>query len=244
MKPIKTSKIYEIIVDQIGELIDAEHLKPGDKLPPERTIATLLSVSRTSVRQAISALVAKGVLVSRQGDGTYIADDYAHGKVNVVEELSRNLADELVSPIEISEARILIECESARLCALRADQSILDRLETLINQYNQIDIKEGQLDKINKGLHMTIAEGSGNYVYYILLNNLMKLMNSNLWKHAKDLHPPMEKFSLETHIQQHRAIVKAILSRSPEEAKKAMYAHIANIEEEMIMIFSEKKSRK
>ncbi len=91
---------------------------------------------------------------------------------------------------------------------------------------------------------MTIAEGSGNYVYYILHNNLMKLMSSNLWKRAKDLHPPMEKFSLQNHVLQHRAIVKAILSRSAEEAKKAMYAHIANIEEEMIMIFSENKGRK
>lgn len=244
MKPIKTSKIYEIIVEEIGELIDAEHLKPGDKLPPERTIAALLSVSRTSVRQAISALVAKGVLVSRQGDGTYIADGYTKEQMNVVEELSKNLADELVSPIEISEARILIECEAARLCALRANQAVLDRLKSLVEQYDRLDIKQGQLDRLNKSLHLTIAEGSGNYVYCILLNNLMKLMNSNLWNHAKNLHPPMEKYSLEVHIQQHREIVKAILSGDPDAARSTMYTHISNIEEEMIMIFSEMKARK
>ncbi|MGH0054144.1 MAG: FadR/GntR family transcriptional regulator [Sphaerochaetaceae bacterium] len=244
MKPIKPSKIYEIIVEEIGKLIDAEHLKPGDKLPPEREIATLLSVSRTSVRQAISTLVAKGVLVSRQGDGTYVSDSYLSNKINMVEEFSKELADELISPIEISEARILIECESARLCAIRADQSILNRLTGLIKQYELHNYKQGHLDTINKNIHMTIAEGSGNSVYYILLNNLMKLMNSNLWNHARNLHPPMEEYSLEKHIQQHRDLVQAIVSRSPEEARKAMYHHISNIEEEMIMIFSETKSRK
>ncbi|MCK4507540.1 MAG: FadR family transcriptional regulator, partial [Desulfuromonadales bacterium] len=72
LKPIRPKKISEEIVDQIKQLIAKGDLKPGDRIPSERDLATMLGVSRPSVREAIMVLEAMGFLDSRQGGGTFV----------------------------------------------------------------------------------------------------------------------------------------------------------------------------
>ena len=71
-QPIKPKKISEEIVEQIKHLISSGDLKPGERIPSERELATMLGVSRPSVREAIMVLEAMGFLESRQGGGTYV----------------------------------------------------------------------------------------------------------------------------------------------------------------------------
>ena len=72
LEPIRPKKISEEIVDQIKQLISKGELKPGDRIPSERDLATMLGVSRPSVREAIMVLEAMGFLDSRQGGGTFV----------------------------------------------------------------------------------------------------------------------------------------------------------------------------
>ena len=76
LKPIKNVKVYEIIMNQIKELIRTGELKTGDKLPSERDLAFKLNVSRTSVREAIKALSTLGFIESRHGEGNYIKNNF------------------------------------------------------------------------------------------------------------------------------------------------------------------------
>ena len=71
-QPIKTKKIYEEIMEQIRQMIAQGDLKPGDKLPSERELADTLGVSRTSVREALTALGALGIIDVKSGEGTFI----------------------------------------------------------------------------------------------------------------------------------------------------------------------------
>src|SRR5262245_58495503 len=64
----------EQVVGQVSELIKREELKPGDRLPPERELAKQLGISRPSLRAGLRTLISMGVLKSRQGAGTFIAD--------------------------------------------------------------------------------------------------------------------------------------------------------------------------
>jgi GntR family transcriptional repressor for pyruvate dehydrogenase complex len=64
--------LYEEVAERLREFIDARELKPGDRLPSEREIASWLEVSRTSVRQALTALRAIGLVDMRHGGGVYV----------------------------------------------------------------------------------------------------------------------------------------------------------------------------
>jgi len=83
-KPIKKTRIYEKIVDEIKELITQGSLKWGDQLPTERELSETFKVSRTCVREAFRILESQGFLESRPGNGTYV---------------SNNAIDSLVQPL-------------------------------------------------------------------------------------------------------------------------------------------------
>ena len=70
LKTVQTQKIYKNIVEQIVNLIHDGSLKKGDKLPPERTLAEMLNVSRTSVREALKVMEIMGIIEIRPGEGT------------------------------------------------------------------------------------------------------------------------------------------------------------------------------
>src|SRR5256885_7599425 len=72
LEPVRRSRIYEHIVDQIHALIREGRWAPGDQIPPERELAERFKVSRTSVREALRALEMQGIIDSRQGGGTFI----------------------------------------------------------------------------------------------------------------------------------------------------------------------------
>lgn len=244
MKPIRTDKIYQIIMDEISDLIDKTQLIPGDRLPSERTIATRLSVSRSSVRQATSVLVARGVLVVKQGDGTYVADAMINNNRSLLEELSVSLAKQQISPIEIAEARLFIECETTRLCAIHINDEICNRLKKIVTMYDYYDNRKDSLFKINQNLHLTIAEGSENAVLEIMMKNILGLMNGNMWRWAKTQGAKNRAYSFELHKEQHKAIVEAIINHDSKKAKQAMYDHLVNIGEEMTMLFNDAQARK
>ena len=64
----------EQVVDQVRLMIQQGKLRPGDRIPPERELAKQLAVSRASLRAGLRFLAAIGVLNSRHGSGSYIAD--------------------------------------------------------------------------------------------------------------------------------------------------------------------------
>src|ERR1700730_15589641 len=73
-KIVRSSRLYEQIVQQVEESIVKGALKPGDQLPPERELAQQFGVSRTAVREAVKALREKGLVEAYPGRGTFITD--------------------------------------------------------------------------------------------------------------------------------------------------------------------------
>src|SRR3989442_5808274 len=72
LRPIARLKLYEDLVERLGEHVREARLKPGDRFPPERELASRLGVSRASIRQAMVALEVQGRVEVRHGDGTYL----------------------------------------------------------------------------------------------------------------------------------------------------------------------------
>ena len=230
LEPIKTEKLYNVIMRRITDLIREQKLEFGDRLPPERELAVALSVSRASVRQAITALAAQGIITMRHGDGNYISN--ANGDGHTLELFGHFLAGSQINPDEILEVRIMLECEAARLCALRADDKQLLLLQSLLERNRIQNGKEDSLSNMNKDLHSAIASGANNSALLRIMDVVWDIMGSNMWPLLKTESNSRKK-QIERHLDQHEQIVKAICARDEKTAYQEMYGHLVTIEKEM-----------
>jgi GntR family transcriptional regulator, transcriptional repressor for pyruvate dehydrogenase complex len=80
----ENKKRFLHIVQQLRELIEQENIQPGDKLPSERVLTERLQVGRSSVREALRSLELLGLIMTKHGGGTYLADSQHHKLVDVV----------------------------------------------------------------------------------------------------------------------------------------------------------------
>lgn len=228
-EPIKNEKLYKMVVNQVKGLIAEGALSPGDRLPPERELATMLTVSRASVRQAISALEALGVLESRHGEGTFIAKEESHD--DLIESFTKILVKEQITPEEIIETRRIIECPNVRLCAERASGGQIEQIRLMLEE-NRMKVNKGaSLSEMNRDFHISIAEGTCNRSLVKITEALYKLMEINLWPRLKDLSEQRPERT-KKHLVQHEAIWDAIKSRDGELAAKRMQEHLDTIEAE------------
>lgn len=229
-RPIKNEKIYMTVIRQVKGLIEDGQLAPGDRLPPERELASMLSVSRASVRQAISALEAQGIVEIRHGEGTYILN--ARETDEVIESFSRFLVEEQITPEEILETRKIVECESARLCAERATPEHVRRLEGLLERRRGGGRTRESLAEMNHELHTAIAEGSGNRGLVKVMEVLLQMMRLNMWPALKEMSERRQE-RVSAHLDQHQRIVEAIGRGDGEGAYRSMKLHLETIEAEM-----------
>src|SRR6202047_2258322 len=88
-KIVRSSRLYEQIVQQVEESIRKGALKPGDQLPPERELAQQFGVSRTAVREAVKALREKGFVEAYPGRGTFITDGTSHAIRQSLDRISK-----------------------------------------------------------------------------------------------------------------------------------------------------------
>ncbi len=222
-KTIKKESTLEVIVQQIKNQIKKGILKPGEKLPSERELASLLGVSRTSVREAIKALSFSGYLEVIQGKGTYILEIATQYDeiVNFFSEFSNYSLDYLM------EARIMLEGEFARLAAANASQEEIDVIERVFNEIcnskdtNTFFVKDLQF-------HLTIAKATHNPI----MNGLMKIIVEMLYKETQKIIEISED-TRENTIETTRDLVQAIKQRNAEKAKELMSEHIRNIKESL-----------
>jgi DNA-binding FadR family transcriptional regulator len=118
LRPLRRSRLYEQVVERLRELIDVQGLGPGDRLMPERELAERLGVSRTSVRQALTALEVTGLVDIRHGGGVFLAERADAVLPSLATELLERY-EQLPAVIEVREA---IETQTARLAARRREQ--------------------------------------------------------------------------------------------------------------------------
>ena len=227
---------------RITDLIKEQKLEFGDRLPPERDLAVALSVSRASVRQAITALAARGIITMRHGDGNYITDINCGtaGDNYPLELFGHILAGTQINPDEILEVRIMLECEAARLCALRAENDHLVTLQNLLERNRIRNGKKDSLSKMNKDLHSAIASGASNNALLRIMDVLWDIMGSNMWPFLKK-ESSDRKRQIELHLDQHERIVEAICARDEKRAYDEMYDHLVTIEREIDTIVNEPK---
>lgn len=237
LKPIRTKKIYEEIIEQIRQLVVKGDLKPGDRLPSERDLAVRLNVSRASVREALSALEMMGLLEIRSGEGTFIK------KINVdsvVTPLSWALSMERDTVLELLEARKMLEGQTAYLAASRANEENIRELEGALRAMDE-DIRNGQLgEEADMRFHYAIARASQNSILIRLMNTISDLMHETL--KASRIRLFEGEGAPEKLYQDHLLILKAVREKKAEDAQKYMVEHLAGVEKKLREYYEEKNA--
>lgn len=224
-KPIKTRKIYEEIVDQLKALIFKGNLKPGDKLPAERELSERLGVSRASVREALTALEAMGILDIRPGEGTFVRQT---SQSSTIEPLAWVLAVERNPVAQLMEVRRVLEVEAAGFAALRVTERQLADIEEALKSMKEAAEKKELAVDYDLKFHYAIARATQNTVLLRIMNTVADIMHKTFRDGRQRLYdsPGMA----EQIIQEHYSILKAIKNRQPEDARRCMLEHLNNVE--------------
>lgn len=227
-KPIKTKKNYEEIVEQIKLLISEGDLKPGDKLLSEKELADQLKVSRTSVREALSALELMGLIEIKPGGGTFIKQN----KGSIIEPLALILLMERDAALELYELRQILEVEAAWLAAQRATGEDLNRINNALLEMKS-DLEEQKLgEEADFKFHYAVAEATHNSLLFRLMNTIADTMRQTLRTSRQRLYT-LEGMP-ERLFREHTAIFQAIKAGEPNKARQAMYDHLAGVREYLV----------
>jgi GntR family transcriptional repressor for pyruvate dehydrogenase complex len=163
------------ITVELENMIAANHLQPGDRLPSERELARQFGVSRTVIREAVRALVAKSLLEVQSGSGTVVRSPS-------IESVSKSVSMLLRSgglPVDygkVNEVRRLLELEIAGLAAQRRTQEDLLKLESIVREMRNIQHNRERFAQNDVAFHIALAEATHNELFVVLLNSLADIM--------------------------------------------------------------------
>jgi GntR family transcriptional regulator, transcriptional repressor for pyruvate dehydrogenase complex len=169
LPPIQRTPLYKQVLDRIQGLVDAGAIAPGDQLPAERDLAGQLGVSRTSLRQALTALEAVGMVEIRHGAGAYLV---ATEPEQVVQSLAVTLAEQNKRLPEAMEARMALERFIAGLAAGRRTATDLKRARRALVRMEK-EIADGGLGTSGDAeFHQALWSAAHNAVLQQLLEGL------------------------------------------------------------------------
>jgi GntR family transcriptional regulator, transcriptional repressor for pyruvate dehydrogenase complex len=210
------------LIERLTSDITSGKFAPGSRLPTEQEMIASLGVSRTVVREAVAALRAEGLVVTRQGVGAFVAA--SPGRPFRIETSDLHSLREV---IEVMELRTGIEIEAAGLAAERATKS---QLATIRDAYEAIEQAiasgEGGIDQ-DFAFHCSIAAATGNPQFVSFLEYLGRFIIPRQTIRSADR--PAERRAYLRKIQdEHREILDALQSRQTAAARTAMQRHMLN----------------
>lgn len=200
----------------IEEKILSGEFKSGGKITSETKIAQELGVSRMTVREAIEKMVALNILTRKQGGGTYVNDISPSVYLNSLIPMMLLEADNY---IEILEFRLILEVQSAALCAQRADDETLEEIKYYYEKMIEYRDDHDKFTEADMMFHMKIAEGTKNSII-IKINSVLKNI---LDYHQKELYKTLGPRG---GMMEHELIVNALLARDSELSSLYMRRHI------------------
>jgi GntR family transcriptional repressor for pyruvate dehydrogenase complex len=199
----------------------SRRLHVGDRLPSERELGEQFGVSRTVVREAVRALVAKGIIEARSGSGLRVAAVDASA---VSESMSLYLRGGDFDFENVHEVRTVLETHIAGLAAERATDEDIARIrevhDRMASEAEARDIDAAARDDLE--FHRLIASATHNELYLVLLDSigtaLIDIRRENLGSGSA----PMT-------IEQHAEVLAGIEAHDPEAASVAMKAHLDGV---------------
>lgn len=165
-------KAYDMVIEYIKAEILNGRLRPGQKLPPERSLAETLGVGRNSVREALRTLEMIGAIYSTQGSGNYVSSNF---QKSLTEAISMMFLMQRLDYQQLSELRRGVETQAIILASDRITPEQLRQLEETVAQMGA-GLSEQNNAALDKSLHLGIARASGNALIFLVLQALSDMV--------------------------------------------------------------------
>jgi len=231
LRKIKPKKIYEEVAEILYEKIRAGELQPGDRLDSVEQLAEQLQVSRSAIREALSALKAMGLIEMKQGSGTFV-------KSNESNQLDFPLSTAILTNKQdishLIEVRKIIEVGAAASAALHRTEEDIQSMMQILDEMKRVQ-GDGELgEKVDFQFHAAISAASQNPLLATILDQVSGLMletmkeTRRIWLYSK---------TSEKLYDEHMQIFLAIKQQNEGLAKHAMASHLSNVEKVLMQYF-------
>ncbi len=216
----KLTPLHDGIVNKLMSFIQDSLLIAGDKLPTERILAAQLETSRSSLRVALKFFIDKGILASKQGSGTYVANiDMAPKTLNTASLIKQNtsLYEQLI------EFRMILEPAIAEIAAEKCTMEQLNKLKIIVcDQQKNIIVNSGD-GTLDAQFHLALAEATGNILLVETIDKINKLYLEGRTDNLRN--KEWRQFSVISHLR----IIDAIEKRSKAECRKEVEEHLSTV---------------
>lgn len=222
--PIRPSKLYERIAEQIEQRILSGELRTGDRLPTENELAEQFGASRTAVREAMKTLAQRGLIDTRPGRGAMVINATLQAMRHSLELLMR--VEQVGGSADLMEVREMLEPEIAALAARRATQEQVTAMQEAVQA---MDVSLQDADAYiaaDNDFHRALAQGTQNKLILTLIDSIVDLLSGQR-KQIFAVEGGPERGQL-----YHKRLLDAIRHRDPEAARQAMYAHLRQVRQD------------
>jgi GntR family transcriptional regulator, transcriptional repressor for pyruvate dehydrogenase complex len=211
-KALPSKRAFDEIADQIKDLIYSKTLKPGDKLPPERTLATQFGTGRMAVREALRILEQSGLIAVKQGSegGAFVKEADTTMASEIISGLIRRSS---LSMEDVMEVRIKFEMAVLEAAIGRITEDEMEMLQKRINDA-EIMIREDKksikplnpflLGETYADFHLILARATKNPVYEIIMDCLMRVSHGVITQQMI----PSDRFK--DHLEFHKNLYNAL----------------------------------
>src|SRR4051812_20775561 len=223
IRPVAAArKLSRGLFEQLAEQIKSGRYAPGERLPTEAELTRAARVSRTVVREAVAALRAEGLVVTRQGIGAFVSAMPQQAPFRIDPERMQSLEEIL----NVMELRLGVEIESAGLAAERATRGQVRAIAAALDDVDRAAQAGKSAVDEDLELHRAIAEATGNpeftrFLQFIGRHLIPRRMVSGLPESMGG-----QRAYLGLIQEEHRRICDAIRERDPRGAREAMRRHL------------------
>jgi DNA-binding FadR family transcriptional regulator len=205
--PIQTKSVNKIIFDRLVGLIRSGAVAAGDKIPSEKELMKRFGVGRSSVREALHALVTLRMLEVRPGKGYFVAADLP----DVPTDLLADLVSREKEYLNLMEAREALEVAIARFAIKRATPADFEGMLAIFEDIEEAAGAGRDITAFTGRIHLALAEATHNPVFVRLLEALMPLWPMEIMRRT---------ISVEEHLRLHKALIDGL--REGDEVKMVL----------------------
>lgn len=208
------------VLESLKKNIHSGHYQLGERLPSERVLCENLGLSRSGLRKILSHLEAEDLVWRHVGKGTFI------GPRPALSTEAFNVVTQQTNPLEIMEARLMLEPKIAAAAAQRASFQEIERLALCAKRNDEAkDLATNE--KWDVLFHETLVIATGNSLIISLYSGISKMRLSEAWCLKKQEWITSENW--DSFNREHGAVVRAVRERNEKMAEEAMYNHLSSV---------------
>ncbi len=212
---------------RLGELLSQPEMRPGVRLPTERSLAEELKVPRNAVRRALAQLESQGKVVRIIGSGTYVANKAGTSRPGAAVERKD------YSPREIMEARVLLEPRFATLIVMHANKADMEAIrEAMLEAERSADFVT--FEHWDGQFHQMLAQATHNSLIIDLFQIVTLSRDTAEWGELKKGSITAERREL--YCQEHAKVFDALQARNARLAEKAIETHLVTVRQNLFGI--------